>query len=451
MQARAHTSAQWDTVVAGLGRTGLACLRHLTRSGRRVAVTDSREHPPGLEEARARWPDLHMVLGGLDGGLLAAAREIVVSPGLAVTEPPLAAAAAAGVPLVSEIELFARVARAPVLAVTGSNGKSTVTSLVAEMARGAGRDVAAGGNLGTPALDLLRRPEAELYVLELSSFQLETTRSLDPLAAVVLNVSPDHMDRYPDLSAYAAAKARIFGARGHMVLNRDDPVVLAMARPDRDIRWFGAGAPRSEHDYGLLDRGGALWVARGRECLLPAAEIRLPGAHNRLNALAALALGEAAGLGLEPMRETLRRFPGLPHRTEVVAEIDGVLWINDSKATNVGAALAALPGMDRPVVLIAGGQGKGADFAPLGRAMAGGTRAVVLMGADAGALAAVVPAGIPVRRVADMDEAVAQAAALACAGDVVLLSPACASLDMFSSFEARGDAFRRAVEARAGG
>lgn len=446
MEAARHMSSQWDFVIAGLGRTGLACLDYLAGAGHRVAVTDSREAPPALQEARRRWPELTLRLGGLDASLLLDARQVVVSPGLSLAEPALAQAAAAGVALVSEIELFARAARAPVVAITGSNGKSTVTTLVAEMARAAGREVLAGGNLGTPALELLGRPEPELYVLELSSFQLESTSTLRPAAAAVLNISADHMDRYPSLAAYAAAKARIVNGAAVAVLNRDDPWVQAMAPAGAERLWFGAGAPEDESCFGIAEWHGETWLLRGTQPLMAAARLPLPGAHNRLNALAALALGEALGLPRQAMVAAAQRFRGLPHRTEVVAERAGVTWINDSKATNVGAAVAALAGMDRPTVLIAGGAGKGADFTALGEAMGRGTRAVVVLGADAQAVAAAVPAALPVRRAGDMAQAVALAAGLAQPGDVVLLSPACASLDMYPGFEARGDAFRRAVE-----
>ena len=445
MEAARDMRSQWDFVIAGLGRTGLACLDYLAAAGRRVAVTDSRAAPPGLEQARRRWPELTLRLGALDRSLLLAAREVVVSPGLSLEEPALAEAAGAGVPLVSEIELFARAAPAPVAAITGSNGKSTVTTMLAEMARAAGRSALEGGNLGTPALELLARPVPDLYVLELSSFQLESTRSLHSAAATVLNVSADHMDRYPSLDAYAAAKARILDGAAVAVLNRDDPRVRAMAPAGASCLWFGAAAPGDDSQFGIAGRSGEPWLMQGGRPLLAAGRLPLPGAHNRLNALAALALGTALGLPRESMVTALEGFRGLPHRTEVVAEHSGVLWINDSKATNVGAAVAALAGMDRPVVLIAGGDGKGADFTALGRAMAQGTRAVVVMGADAGAVAAVVPADVPVRQAGDMNEAVTLAGGLARPGDVVLLSPACASLDMYRNFEARGDAFRAAV------
>jgi UDP-N-acetylmuramoylalanine--D-glutamate ligase len=332
-----------------------------------------------------------------------------------------------------------------VLAVTGSNGKSTVTSLLGAMCRAAGLDTAVGGNLGTPALELLRTPEPELYVLELSSFQLETTWSLEPRAATVLNISPDHMDRYAGLEDYAAAKARIFHGGGTMVLNGDDARVLAMARPGRALVRFGLGAPPAEGDYGLVAQGGEPWLARGTRRLMPASEVSLTGRHNLANVLAAMALAEAAGVPFDAMKRAVLAFQGLPHRSELIAERDGVRWINDSKGTNVGATLAALNGMDRPAVLIAGGDGKGQDFGALRAAVVQRARAVVLIGRDAPRIAEVLAGTVPLVSAADLPAAVAQARALARPGDAVLLSPACASFDMFRNYQHRGEAFAAAV------
>ncbi|PWG65277.1 UDP-N-acetylmuramoyl-L-alanine--D-glutamate ligase [Sediminicurvatus halobius] len=436
----------WDAVIVGLGETGLACARHLAARGRRVAVTDSRATPPRARALAAEHPEIPQALGRLDASLLADAGEIVLSPGVDPRLPELQAAREAGVPMAGEIELFARVARAPVVAITGSNGKSTVTSLVGAMAEAAGLRTAVGGNLGTPALDLLAEPESELYVLELSSFQLETVASLDARVATVLNLSPDHLDRYPDIAAYAAAKQRIFRGHGLMVLNADDPQVAAMALAGRERRWFGLGPPAGDEHYGLVRRAGETWLARGETPLLPTGALALPGRHNQANALAALALGEAAGLPEAAMLAALREFRGLPHRSEPVAERNGVLWVNDSKATNVGAAVAAIEGMERPVVLLAGGDGKGQDFGALATALRGRARAAVVFGRDAPRLVAALGDACPVTRVADLDAAVTAAAALSRAGDAVLLAPACASLDQFPDYRARGAAFRRAVE-----
>lgn len=431
------------TVVVGLGKTGLACARHLAAAGAAVAVTDSRTAPPGLERCRRELPDVELRLGGFDAALLAEAAEIVISPGVSLKEPALAAALARGVPVVSEIELFARVARAPVVAITGSNGKSTVTTLVGLMAERAGVDVAVGGNLGTPALELLRQPEPALYVLELSSFQLETTESLRPAAATVLNISADHMDRYDSLEEYAAAKARIFRRAEAAVLNADDPMVMAMAAAGRTVAFSVAG-PQPD-GFGVTERDGDLWLVRDGQLLLPAGDVRIPGRHNLANALAALALGEAVGLPLPAMAEVLREFPGLPHRTQWVGEARGVAWYDDSKGTNVGATLAAVQGMSQPVVLIAGGDGKGQDFAPLRAALRQKARAVVLIGRDAPLIEQAIAGAVPTVRAVDMDDAVRQARTLAQAGDVVLLSPACASFDMFEGYAHRGQVFRDAV------
>jgi len=439
------------TVIVGLGRTGLACARHLAAAHTRCVVLDTRDDPPGLAALRAELPDLEVHLGPLEAGRLRAASRIVLSPGVARAEPAVAAAHAAGVPVFGDIELFARAARAPVIAVTGSNGKSTVTTLLGAMAERAGRSARVGGNLGPPALALLGDREPDLYILELSSFQLETTTSLEALAATVLNVSVDHMDRYSGPQAYQRAKARIFRGHGIQVLNRDDPAVAAMRRPGRTITGFGLGVPR-EGDFGVRVRAGRTWLARGRRCLMPASELRIPGRHNVGNALAALALGGAARFDEQAMCAALRDFEGLAHRCQLVAERDGVRWYNDSKGTNVGATLAAIAaiGAHSPVVLIAGGQGKGADFSPLADALRRHARALVLIGRDAPLIEAAVRGTTRVSRAQDLDEAVAQARVLARPGDSVLLSPACASFDMFRNFEQRGECFEAAVRAQPG-
>ena len=433
-------------LVVGLGKTGLSCARFLARQGVQVAVTDSRETPPGLTAVRRELPDVALFLGRFDPAVFEHADQIVVSPGVPVSHPLIREAAARGIEVIGDIELFARaLGDVPVVAVTGSNGKSTVTTLVQEMARAAGLRSRAGGNLGTPALDLLTEGKADLYVLELSSFQLESVQSLKPAAAVVLNLSPDHMDRYPGLDAYAAAKARVYQGAGVRVVNRDDPRAAALAGPGGRRILFGLEEPEGDGDYGLLSGEGGDWLARGGERLMRVSELRLPGRHNLSNALAALALGEAVGLPLPPMLDVLRRFTGLPHRCQWVAAMNGVDWYNDSKATNVGATLAAVSGFDRPLVLIAGGQGKGADFAPLREPVCSRARAVVLMGEAAGELEALFSGCTRVARAADMDEAVREAAGLARSGDAVLLSPACASFDMFEGFHDRGQRFVEAV------
>jgi UDP-N-acetylmuramoylalanine--D-glutamate ligase len=439
------------TLVVGLGQSGLSCARFLYGRGFPVVVVDSRETPPGLESLERELPDVAVITGGFEPEVFAAAERLVVSPGVTVQEPLIQKALSRGVEVLGDIELFAREAKAPVVAITGSNGKSTVTTLVGEMARQAGLSVAVGGNLGPPALELLN-DEVELYVLELSSFQLETTHSLQPSVAVVLNVSPDHLDRYPDKAAYAAAKASIYQGAGVRVFNRDEPEVMAMAERRPTDLLFTLEAP-ADGEFGLCQVGDELWLCCGEQRLLPVSEVRLPGRHNLANILAALALGSAQRLPMPAMLEAVRGFAGLPHRTQFVAEHEGVRWYNDSKATNVGACIAALKGFAAEgkgggTVLIAGGDCKGADFSLLADVIEETVLAVVLIGRDASRIEAALNGRVPMVRVADMEEAVAQAAAFAQPGDRVLLSPACASLDMFKNFSHRGEVFMAAVRGR---
>ncbi len=435
---------QERTLVVGLGETGASVVRYLARQGVEVAVTDSRDMPPKLTALREELPEVPLFVGGFAADAFARAERIVVSPGVSLDEPLIREAQQRGVEVIGDIELFARVARAPVVAITGSNGKSTVTTLVGRMARRAGKDVRVGGNLGTPALDLLQDHEPDLYVLELSSFQLETVFSLRAQAACVLNISADHMDRYRSLQEYAGAKAAVYRGARHAIVNRDDPLVVKLAGDFRMEDSFGLSLPQ-QGGFGLDESGGVAWLVQADHKLLPADQVRMPGRHNLANALAALALGQAVGLPMPAMLETLREFPGLPHRTQWVAEIDGVRWFNDSKATNVGATLAAIQGMAGPLVLIAGGQGKGADFRELVAGMGDKVRAAVLIGEDAPRLAMLMQGRVPFEPAATMDEAVAKARSLARAGDAVLLSPACASFDMFNGYAERGEAFMRAV------
>ncbi len=440
---RARLGLHGRTLVVGLGATGFSCARFLHRLGLEVAVTDSRAAPPQLEAARRELPDVPLFVDGFSLDAIDHCDQVVVSPGLSLRHPCLDRARRLGRPIFGDIELFARCADAPVIAITGSNGKSTVTALSGEMARVAGLDVRVGGNIGTPVLELLAGPVPDLYVLELSSFQLETTHSLEARAATVLNISPDHLDRYRDLDEYRAAKLRIFGGPGARIVNRDEPAI-SVGLPGSGPRLsFGAGAPPGDDDYGLIARDGALWLARGKTPLIAAADMRIRGRHNAVNALAALALGSAAGLPDAAMLAALRAFPGLPHRTEWLGERRGVAWYNDSKGTNVGATIAAIEGLDGKVVLIAGGVGKGQDFTPLRAALAGKARAVVLIGADAGRIEQVLAGAVELIHAPDLGAAVDAAAGLAEAGDSVLLSPACASFDMFANYEERG---RRFVE-----
>ena len=444
-EAMAKMAKAKNALVVGLGLSGLSSARYLARQGYAVTVADSRAQPPGLAALHVELPGVAVHTGAFDPVLFRDPGLLVVSPGVSLKEPVIAEASARGVEAVGDVELFARAAKAPVIAITGANGKSTVTSLVGEMGKEAGFDTAVGGNIGVPVLDLLRTPEPEVYVLELSSFQLETTTSLNARAATVLNISPDHMDRYASVDEYVSAKARIFRGDGLMVLNADDPAVMGMSLPGRSSVRFGAGPPMSDFDYGLREHGGELWLARGERLLLPASSVPIPGRHNLMNVLAAMALAEALHVPLDAMKRAVAKFQGLHHRTELVADRDGVKWVDDSKGTNVGATIAALSGMDAPVILIAGGDGKGADFSGLREPVAKCARAVILIGRDAPQIEKALGNAVPVTRASDMHAAVRAANRIAQPGDVVLLSPACASFDMFRNYEHRGQVFAQAV------
>jgi UDP-N-acetylmuramoylalanine--D-glutamate ligase len=431
------------SVIVGLGRTGVSCARHLAARGHRLIVTDSRAAPPGLAELRRLVPDAATALGGFDPAVLEGADQIVVSPGVSLAEPLLRRAAAQGLDLIGDIELFAREAGGRVVGITGTNGKSTVTTLVGEFARAAGIEVRVGGNLGEPALDLLAGPPAAMYVLELSSYQLETTHSLQLEAGAVLNVTPDHLDRYRDLAGYAAAKARIFERCATAIVNLDDDIVVRMARPGQ--RRIGFSLRRGDAEFRLLSQGGEEWLAEGSERLLPLGALRLPGRHNAANALAALAIGSVVGLPRAAMTDVLRSFAGLPHRTERVRDWRGIAWIDDSKGTNVGATVAAIEGLDGPLALIAGGEGKGQDFTPLAVACKGKVRHAVLIGRDAAMIEGALGKSCVVSIADSMESAVAVAASIARPGYTVLLSPACASFDMFRDYAHRGEVFAAAV------
>jgi UDP-N-acetylmuramoylalanine--D-glutamate ligase len=430
-------------LVVGLGKTGLSVARFLAKHGIELAVSDTRENPPGLNELRDTLPDVAVFLGPFDEAVFSAATHLIVSPGVALDVPLIKQARQSGMPVLGDLELFACMVSAPVIAITGANGKSTVTTLVGMMAEADGRRVAVGGNLGTPMLDLLDT-EAELYVLELSSFQLERSRQLRPLVATVLNISPDHMDRYPDLQSYADAKRRIFSGAVTWLLNADDSAVAAMAEPDRQLIWFGL-KKEGGLEYGLTEVEGVEWLAAKGDPLMPAADLRIKGRHNLANALAATALADSAGISRQAITNTLRTFMGLDHRMQLVAERNGVAWINDSKATNVGACIAALEGLTTKVVLIAGGDGKGADFSELAAAARNRLRAAVLMGRDAALLDTVLSPVVETIRVQNMKQAVDSAYKLAVPGDTVLLAPACASLDQYQDYQERGRLFAEAV------
>ncbi|MDD5241295.1 MAG: UDP-N-acetylmuramoyl-L-alanine--D-glutamate ligase [Sulfuricella sp.] len=445
-------------LVVGLGDTGLSMARWLDRQGAVVAVADSRDKPPHAARLQAELPGVPLFTGKFREEAFCNADLLAVSPGVSLREPLVAQAVVRNVPVVGDIELFAQALstqhsapRPRILAITGSNGKSTVTEMAGAMCRKAGLRTVVAGNIGLPVLDALadleRRGEVpDVFVLELSSFQLETTHSLDSAAATVLNVTEDHMDRYAGLSDYAVAKARIFSGSGIQVLNREDRFSLAMAQPGRTVTTFGLNAPLKAEDWGLLEDENGMWLAQGSNRLMAVADLPLAGLHNAANALAALALCRAIDLPFTPLLEALREFKGLAHRVELVAEIRQVKFYDDSKGTNVGATVAALNGMAQKVVLIVGGDGKNQDFSPLRQAVEAHARAVVLVGRDGPKIGeALAGCSVPQRIVADMEAAVEAGFEQAQPGDAVLLSPACASFDMFRNYQHRAQVFIAAV------
>ncbi len=442
-----ETSKQFKTVVVGLGKTGFACARYLAAQGISFAVTDNRDEPPKLNEMKAALPDVPLCLGGFDESLLMGADSLLLSPGVSLQEDAIVKAIESGVEVYGDIELFCRNISSPVIAITGSNGKSTVTTLVAEMIRAANFNVVEGGNLGTPALDLLSDDEPDVYVLELSSFQLETVTSLNAIASVVLNVTPDHMDRYEGLTEYATAKEHIYDGRGAMIINLDDPAVASMARDRRACVGFTLSEPESGN-YGVRDYDGDRWIVKGDKKLIPVNDLQIKGEHNIANAMAAMALAEILNCPLAAMLSVLRSFSGLEHRCQWIAEHANVKWFNDSKGTNVGASCAAIKGLsaDENIVLIAGGDGKCANFSELGVVAEGRLKAAIVLGKDGPEIGKVLVNVVPVHSVDSMEMAVETAARIVKSGDIVLLSPACASLDMFENYQARGDAFVAAVK-----
>lgn len=452
-----HTAASQkgkQKLIVGLGTTGLSCARHLRSRGVPFRVMDSRFSPPGLAEFRREFPDVEIELGGFSRELLLEASEILLSPGIGLSTPEIYEAANSGIPIVGDIDIFSREARAPVVAVTGSNGKSTVVTLIGEMARNAGLHAGVGGNLdgraSMPALDLLRDETHQLYVLELSSFQLETTQALNAEVATILNISQDHLDRYEDMEDYLRAKQRIFNGCHQMVLNRDERATWPEHLPDVTPWTYGLDAP-DEYGFGVLDLDGEPCLFHADTLIMPVKELKLKGAHNISNALAAFALGHAVHLPWEAMRRTLREFGGLPHRCQHICDLRGVSFFNDSKGTNVHATVMAINSIahsvEGQVVLIAGGVGKGADFSPLVPALENQVKGAVLLGKDAPLLSAAISRVVPVTFADDMEQAVHMAFDQAQAGDAVLLSPACASFDMFKDFAHRGRVFTATVEA----
>ena len=434
------------TAIVGTGVSGLSAARFLQRKQEKFVLLDTREAPPSREQIAREFPDVHCEFGAWDTDLLTGAEEIIVSPGIALSCDELKPARDAGVPLVGDIEVFVRHARAPIVAITGSNGKSTVTTLVGEMAKAAGKKVAVGGNLGTPALDLLD-DSVELYVLELSSFQLESVSKLGAQVACILNISPDHMDRYSGMPAYHAAKQRVYYGARHVVVNREDPLTRPPLADDVAMSTFGGSADFK--NIGTLTRGGELQLSIDLKPLLPVNELKIKGKHNIANAQAAVAIARAADLPMEAVLQTLREFPGLPHRCQWVAERHGVDYIDDSKGTNVGATLAAIEGMapeSGKLVVLLGGVAKDRDFSSLLPALQANARAIVLYGQDAQVLAESLHAFSFIDRAQNLQQAVDNASRLAESGDAILLSPACASFDEFENYIERGRTFARYAE-----
>jgi len=435
-------------LIIGLGKTGLSVARYLTAKGKPFSIADTRVNPPGLEAFRQQWPDISIWLGPLDIELTSSVSCLVVSPGISIADPAIEAAQKLGVGVVGDVELFCREVEQPIIAITGSNAKSTVTSLVGGMAAIAGLQVGVGGNIGLPVLDLLAQGKQDIYVLELSSFQLETTQSLNALGAVLLNISEDHLDRYTGLDEYIFAKQRIFHRCSTAIFNRDDSSTLPIHGLNAARLSFGLAAPKQANELGLVLYNNERWLMKGETYLMPASEVSLVGEHGLANVLAAFALGFAAGLPLSAMRSAVTSFKTLPHRCELIAERKGVTFYNDSKATNVGAMLAAVKGLAKPEAptwLILGGEGKGQDFSPLKTALANNIAGVALIGRDAAIIAEYLPEKLLQKNFTHLQEAVAWLAEKAKMNEQVLLSPACASFDQFNSFEQRGEVFAQCV------
>jgi len=440
-------------LVLGLGETGLSALRWLHKQGARLSVADSRAQPAGAAVIAAELPQVLICCGPFQAASFADVDLIVLSPGVAMSEPQIQAALARGISVIGDVELFAqyRPAAAKLIAITGANGKTTVTTLVGEICKAAGLTTIVAGNIGLPVLDALAMATPDVYVLELSSFQLETTTSLNADAATLLNLSEDHMDRYAAMQDYAVAKAHIFYHAEVQVLNRDDAWSMMLARPKLQQVTFGVSDSDDQQSYGLRQIAGATWLVEGDKELINMQDLKIVGLHNAANALAAVALCRAIGIDYVPIIQTLYNFKGLPHRVEWLATIDDIDYYDDSKGTNVGATCAAIAGMYKngaaqKVVLIAGGEGKGQDFSTLKDAVADNARAVILIGRDAAMIEmALLASNVAIYHAADLPEAVTIATKMAQAGDAVLLSPACASFDMFNNYVHRAEVFVRCV------
>jgi len=443
-----------SVLVLGLGETGLSMVRWLSEQSVRLRVADSRNQPPGLDKIGQYVPAGQIYCGNFTDALFDGIEMIAISPGVPLRDPAVARAVARGIEVVGDVELFARSLpkdnRPHILAITGANGKTTVTSMVEHLCKAVGKDTVAAGNISPAVLDVVLERgvnQPEVWVLELSSFQLETTNSLNADAASVLNISEDHLDRYANMSEYVSAKTRIFSGCSVQVLNRDDERSISMAREDCKVITFGLGTPNNASDFGVENDSGEVWLVQGDSRLLKASELQLVGMHNVANALAALALSRAIDFPMHVLLDALRSFKGLPHRVERVAEVNGITYYDDSKGTNVGATVAALQGLGRMTVLIAGGEGKGQDFTSLAPVVARHARAVVLIGRDAPLIATYLNGcGVDVLYAVDMNDAVQLATRLAQIGDAVLLSPACASFDMYRNYEHRAEVFVEAVD-----
>ena len=442
------TDLHYDAVIVGLGKTGLSCFRYLSNQGLNVAITDSREEPPELLELKAEFESASVYLGQINERVLLASDQIILSPGVSLDNKSIKLSIENNIPVFGDIELFCQKAQAPIIAVSGSNGKSTVTTIVAEMTRLAGLKTYVGGNIGIPALDLLSDSTPDLYVLELSSFQLETTYSLNAHASVVLNVSPDHMDRYSSLKDYVNTKKRIYSGQGLMVLNKDEEYIHSIIDSKRDTIYFSLGAPEGEN-FGLINHNNEVWLSQGNEKIINKNQLKIKGEHNISNALAAMALAGAVNVPTNIMADVLKNFTGLEHRCQLVREIDNVSWYNDSKATNVGACIASITGLCElgNIILIAGGDSKGADLSGLNPIVKKYIKRVFLFGIDANKLADVMGSDVDKEFVNNMNEAVKGASKIADPDDIVLLAPACSSLDMYKNYQQRGDAFISAIDA----
>ena len=437
-------------LVVGLGKTGLSCVRFFAERGVDVAVTDSRDKPAELEKLKDQYPDVAVFVGGLNEQAINSADVLIVSPGIPIRTPSIAAAIMQNKLVMGDIEVFAQCTRKPVVAITGSNGKSTVTTLLGDMARVAKRRAVVAGNIGLPVLETIDDDEqTDLYILELSSFQLETTSTLKPVAAVILNITEDHMDRYSSFAEYQAAKARIYRGAQAVIVNRDELAVSQLLNDWYEVPQsysYSTTLAATQVDFAIIQHQSQPWLAKAGTPLIPVSALKIKGNHNVSNVLAALALGTAIDLPLPAMLEAIQQFAGLPHRTQWVAEQNGVVWFNDSKATNVGATLAAVKGLAvYRLILLMGGQGKGQDFTMLRDAFTENVKHVFLFGEDAQHIADALGDVVQHTRVKDLKQAVNEAQAMAVQGDAVLLSPACASFDMFKGYDHRGQVFTQLV------